>query len=99
MPPLRECREDIRSLPPRSCSAWRRRPAAAAPQVTPAALDELMRYGFPGNIASSENILERALALSASQEIGSETCGSRRRRRPWSARGHSGKRCPTTSTA
>jgi two-component system response regulator PilR (NtrC family) len=72
MPPLRECREDI----PLIAAAILQRLAApagtAAPQLTPAASDELMRYGFPGNIRELENILERALALSTSQEIGGE---------------------------
>jgi two-component system response regulator PilR (NtrC family) len=72
MPPLRECREDI----PLIAAAIVQRLAAQAgtppPQLTPAASDELMRYGFPGNIRELENILERALALSASQEIRSE---------------------------
>ena len=72
MPPLRECREDI----PLIAAAILQRLAAQAgttpPQLTPAASDELMRYGFPGNIRELENILERALALSTSQEIGSE---------------------------
>src|SRR6195256_756073 len=72
MPPLRECREAI----PRIAAAILQRLAAqagsVAPQLTPAASDELMRYGFPGNIRELENILERALGLSARQEIGSE---------------------------
>ena len=72
MPPLRECREDI----PLIAAAILQRLAAQAgttpPQLTPAASEELMRYGFPGNIRELENILERALALSTSQEIGSE---------------------------
>jgi len=70
MPPLRECREDI----PLIAAAILQRLAAGTtpPQLTPAASDELMRYGFPGNIRELENILERALALSTSQEIGSE---------------------------
>jgi two-component system response regulator PilR (NtrC family) len=72
MPPLRECREDI----PLIAAAILERLAAQAgttlAQLTSAASDELMRYGFPGNIRELENILERALALSASQEIGSE---------------------------
>ena len=72
MPPLRECREDI----PLIAAAILQRLAAQAGTtpalLTPAASDELMRYGFPGNIRELENILERALALSTSQEIGSE---------------------------
>ncbi|HSU63113.1 MAG TPA: sigma-54 dependent transcriptional regulator [Burkholderiales bacterium] len=72
MPPLRECREDI----PLIAAAILQRQTAQAgttpPQLTPAASDELMRYGFPGNIRELENILERALALSTSQEISSE---------------------------
>jgi len=72
MPPLRECREDI----PLIAAAILQRQTAQAgtipPQLTPAASDELMRYGFPGNIRELENILERALALSTTQEISSE---------------------------
>jgi len=69
MPPLRDCREDIpliaRSILARIAAANGTSPA----QLAPAALDELMRHDFPGNIRELENILERATALSGSQQI------------------------------
>ena len=72
MPPLRECREDIPLIAAAILQRLAAQAGTAAPQLTPAASDELMRYGFPGNIRELENILERALALSTSQEIGGE---------------------------
>ena len=69
MPPLRECREDIPLI---AQSVLDRLPAQAggpAPRLTPAALDELSRYDFPGNIRELENILERAVALSSGERI------------------------------
>ncbi len=69
MPPLRECREDIApiaaSILERIADAAGTRPAS----LSEAALELLTRYEFPGNIRELENILERATALSASQEI------------------------------
>jgi len=69
MPPLRDCREDIpfiaRNILARIASANGTSPA----QLAPSALDELMRHDFPGNIRELENILERATALSGSQQI------------------------------
>ena len=64
MPPLRECREDI----PLIASAILERLGDEA-RLTPEAVAELQRHDFPGNIRELENILERALALSASAEI------------------------------
>src|SRR5690242_2927953 len=70
MPPLRECREDV----PAIAEAILRRiagPSGAAPaRLAPEALAALGRYDFPGNIRELENILERAVALSAGGEIG-----------------------------
>ncbi len=72
MPPLRECREDI----PRIASSILERLAAQngvhAPRLSPASLDELMRYDFPGNVRELENLLERALALSSAAELSPE---------------------------
>jgi two-component system, NtrC family, response regulator PilR len=69
MPPLRECREDI----PLVAEGILRRLAAQngvpVPRLSGAALDELMQYDFPGNVRELENLLERALALSSSEEL------------------------------
>jgi len=72
MPPLRDCREDIPLIAVAILERLAAQAGTTPPQLTPAASDELMRYGFPGNIRELENILERALALSTSQGIGSE---------------------------
>ena len=69
MPALRECHEDIALI---AQSILERLAAGAGtPPATlsPAALEELSRYDFPGNIRELENVLERATALSASPQI------------------------------
>ncbi|HZV53385.1 MAG TPA: sigma-54 dependent transcriptional regulator [Rhodocyclaceae bacterium] len=69
MPPLRECREDI----PRLAGHVLERLALATdrliPALTPAALEALTEYPFPGNVRELENVLERTLALLAGEVI------------------------------
>ncbi len=46
-----------------SCAGCRAGSASDAPTLTPAALDVLQNFSFPGNVRELENVLERALAL------------------------------------
>jgi two-component system, NtrC family, response regulator PilR len=70
MPPLRECREDIPLVAGAILSRLAKQNGLPAPALSAAAVDELCRYDFPGNVRELENILERALALSPGGELG-----------------------------
>jgi two-component system response regulator PilR (NtrC family) len=72
MPPLRECREDIGLIAGAILERLAMQSGAPSARLKEAALEELKRYDFPGNIRELENILERALALSGSTEISVE---------------------------
>src|SRR3954468_11768208 len=70
MPPLRECREDIPLVAGAILERLASQGGAPPVPVTQAALERLAQHDFPGNIRELENILERALALTSSHEIG-----------------------------
>jgi two-component system response regulator PilR (NtrC family) len=75
MPPLRDCREDIEGIARGILARLGEQagaPGAAGVRLSAAALDQLKAYDFPGNVRELENILERAIALSADGEIGVE---------------------------
>jgi hypothetical protein len=69
MPPLRDCREDIEAIAA-GILARLGAQAGVTPRLAAAALQQLQGYDFPGNVRELENILERAIALSAGGEIG-----------------------------
>ena len=71
MPALREIPEDIPLLAGEVLKKIAG-PEGAAPKLSKPALKALQDYGFPGNVRELENILERALALTAGGEIGIE---------------------------
>jgi two-component system, NtrC family, response regulator PilR len=69
MPSLRECRDDVPAMAASILERLARQNGVAPPALHAAALEALMRYDFPGNVRELENILERAMALSGSDEI------------------------------
>jgi two-component system, NtrC family, response regulator PilR len=70
MPPLRDCREDIPVMASSILERLAGPERPVPPRLSAKALEELMAYDFPGNVRELENILERALALSQSEELG-----------------------------
>jgi two-component system, NtrC family, response regulator PilR len=72
MPALRECRDDVPLIAATLLARLARQNGAAPRRLSAQALDELKAYDFPGNVRELENILERAVALSAVEEIGPE---------------------------
>ena len=71
VPPLRERITDV----PAICAAVIERIArdagvSPAPELTPDAMQHLLRYAFPGNVRELENLLHRALALASGPSIG-----------------------------
>jgi len=72
MPPLRDCREDIPEISNSILARLAAHAGGTPPRLSAQALEELARYEFPGNIRELENVLERAVALSGADEIGSD---------------------------
>jgi two-component system response regulator PilR (NtrC family) len=63
VPALRERAEDIPDLADAIVRRLSKRLGVDAPAITPAALQLLQGFSFPGNVRELENVLERALAL------------------------------------
>lgn len=66
MPALRERQEDIPAL---ADSLLVRLAGATPPKLSPAAMQALRAYPFPGNVRELENVLERATALCSDNKI------------------------------
>ncbi|MSQ49183.1 MAG: sigma-54-dependent Fis family transcriptional regulator [Betaproteobacteria bacterium] len=72
MPPLRECRQDVKILAEKMLERLSRQTATSPSRLSGPALQELQAYDFPGNVRELENILERAVALSSEEQINLE---------------------------
>ncbi len=72
MPPLRERPEDVPVIAQSILERIAAQSGGPPSRLSPAALDELMTYAFPGNIRELENILERATTLLSGDAIGPE---------------------------
>jgi len=64
LPPLRERREDIALLVRNFAENFSRRMNKTIDTISPATMDALQRYSWPGNIRELQNVIERAVILS-----------------------------------
>ena len=69
LPPLRERREDIPLLIEHFIATFSTEYKVEPKKVGPEALEQLVRYPWPGNIRELQNVIERMFALSRSNEI------------------------------
>ena len=69
LPPLRERREDIPSLINHFLRRFNKRFHRDVRGVAPEALAALSAYTFPGNVRELENLIERAFAMGAREQI------------------------------
>jgi two-component system response regulator HydG len=69
LPPLRERREDIPLLVNHFLNKFAMATSRPAPQISPEALEVLMRHDWPGNVRELENAVERALVVSRGPEL------------------------------
>ena len=70
VPSLRERSGDIAELAQAHLQRLAAQLGTQAPQLTPAAIEALVAYAFPGNVRELENILERAMTLRTGEHIG-----------------------------
>jgi DNA-binding NtrC family response regulator len=69
LPPLRERRDDIPALITHFLRRFNRRFHREVRGVAPDALAALTAYSFPGNVRELENLIERAYAMGAREQI------------------------------
>jgi DNA-binding NtrC family response regulator len=69
IPALQERREDIPALARGFAAFFSERVRKRSMVVSPAALDKLLSYSFPGNVRELRNIIERATILGHGNEI------------------------------
>src|SRR5690242_6594120 len=72
LPPLRQRREDIPLLADFFLSKYSEENERPRRRMTPEGLRPLLSYSWPGNVRELENVIERAVVLSSSQEVGPE---------------------------
>jgi len=70
VPPLRERMEDVPLLATHFVAAYASRYDRGHKRLTPAAIDALTRYRWPGNVRELENVIQRAVVVSAGEDIG-----------------------------
>jgi len=69
LPPLRDRKDDIPLLVNHFLNKFCMATSRAVPQISPEALEVLMRHDWPGNVRELENAVERALVVGRGAEI------------------------------
>ena len=72
LPPLRERAAELESMACAFADDWARRYARATARFSPAALDRLRAWFWPGNLRELRSVVGRALALTDGEEIAAE---------------------------
>ncbi len=72
LPPLRDRKEDVPLLVQHFLRKYGEENQKADLELAPEALDLLMDYDWPGNVRELENVIERAVVLSANRHIGTD---------------------------
>jgi DNA-binding NtrC family response regulator len=72
LPPLRQRKEDIPLLVTFFLNRYSEENERPTRRITPEALRPLLTYSWPGNVRELENVIERAVVLSAGVEVGPE---------------------------
>lgn len=72
MPPLRERREDIPILAAFFLDKFAKENDKPVKSFSPAAMDYISGYEWPGNVRQLENVIERCVVLAAQELIGAE---------------------------
>jgi two-component system response regulator PilR (NtrC family) len=72
LPPLRQRKDDVPLLAQHFLDKYGEENNKPGLELTSDALDLMMEYGWPGNVRELENVIERAVVLSAGQRIDTE---------------------------
>jgi DNA-binding NtrC family response regulator len=70
IPALRERKEDIPYLAAHFADKFGREVRGQACRLKPEAVEKLLAYSWPGNVRELENVIERSIVLSQSEELG-----------------------------
>jgi DNA-binding NtrC family response regulator len=69
LPPLRERTQDIAELARSYVDHFRERTGGEARDISPAALEALLRHPWPGNLRELINVIERGVIMTSAEEI------------------------------
>lgn len=75
LPPLRERKSDIPCLAEHFLAKQAAELGRALPRLTPASLESLINYSWPGNIRELENVMKKIVALNDQSFVSSELAG------------------------